>query len=46
MYRYEEGDVSAIGIGHSTDITKLKISPDQSRVISVSAEGAIFSWKL
>ncbi len=46
VYRYEEGDVQAIGMGHSTDITKLKIAPDQKHVVSVSAEGAIFTWKM
>ncbi|KAI9207349.1 quinon protein alcohol dehydrogenase-like superfamily [Polychytrium aggregatum] len=45
MYRYEEGDVVFVGVGHSTDITKVKISPDHRCVVSVSAEGAVFSWK-
>ncbi|KAI8850812.1 quinon protein alcohol dehydrogenase-like superfamily [Chytridium lagenaria] len=44
IYRYEEGDVAFIGIGHSTDIMKVKISPDQRHVVSVSADGAIFRW--
>ncbi|RKO90186.1 WD40-repeat-containing domain protein, partial [Blyttiomyces helicus] len=46
VYQYEEGDVVFVGIGHSTDIMKVKISPDQRHVVSVSAEGAIFSWSL
>ncbi|KAJ3331476.1 Cilia- and flagella-associated protein 52 [Blyttiomyces sp. JEL0837] len=44
VYRYEEGDVAYVGIGHSTDIMKVKISPDQRHIVSVSADGAIFSW--
>ncbi|KAJ3195774.1 Cilia- and flagella-associated protein 52 [Irineochytrium annulatum] len=44
VYRYEEGDVACVGIGHSTDIMKVKVSPDQKHVVSVSADGAIFSW--
>ncbi|KAI9317353.1 quinon protein alcohol dehydrogenase-like superfamily [Zopfochytrium polystomum] len=44
VYRYEEGDVAYVGIGHSTDIMKVKISPDHKHIISVSADGAIFSW--
>jgi WD40 repeat protein len=44
VYRYEEGDVAYVGVGHSTDIMKVKISPDGRHIISVSTEGAIFSW--
>ncbi|KAL2918632.1 hypothetical protein HK105_202033 [Polyrhizophydium stewartii] len=46
VYRYEEGDVAFVGVGHSTDIMKVKISPNGSHIVSVSAEGAIFSWVL
>ncbi|KAH6566090.1 hypothetical protein BASA62_006931 [Batrachochytrium salamandrivorans] len=46
VYRYEEGDVAFVGAGHSTDITKIRIAPNGSYVVSVSAEGAIFSWLL
>ncbi|KAI8622104.1 WD40-repeat-containing domain protein [Chytriomyces sp. MP71] len=46
VYRYEEGDVAYIGIGHSTDIMKVKISPDQKNIVSVSADGAILRWVL
>ncbi|EGF78625.1 hypothetical protein BATDEDRAFT_26475 [Batrachochytrium dendrobatidis JAM81] len=46
VYRYEEGDVAFVGVGHSTDITKVKISPNGSYVVSVSAEGAVFCWAL
>jgi WD40 repeat protein len=45
VFRYEEGDVVATGAGHSTDITKVKISPDQKSIVSVSGEGAIFIWR-
>ncbi|KAJ3300742.1 Cilia- and flagella-associated protein 52 [Borealophlyctis nickersoniae] len=44
VYRYEEGDVAYVGIGHSTDIMKVKISPDEKHIVSVSAEGAVFTW--
>jgi len=33
-----------IGLGHSAPITGVKISPDESHVISVSADGAILRW--
>ncbi len=45
FYRYEEGDVVSTGKGHSTEITKLRLSPDQKTVVSVSVDGAIFIWK-
>lgn len=46
VFRYEEGDVAYVGFGHSTDITKVRISPDGKKVVTVSAEGAIFIWNL
>ncbi|KAI8827083.1 WD40-repeat-containing domain protein [Fimicolochytrium jonesii] len=45
VYLYEEGSIAFVGVGHSTDITKVKISPDQRKIVTVSADGAIFSWK-
>lgn len=44
IYRYEEGSVAFVGVGHSTDITNIKLSPDQRHLVSVSADGAIFMW--
>ncbi|KAJ3019711.1 Cilia- and flagella-associated protein 52 [Thoreauomyces humboldtii] len=44
IYLYEEGSVAFVGVGHSTDITKVKISPDQKHIVTVSADGAIFTW--
>ncbi|KAJ3057178.1 Cilia- and flagella-associated protein 52 [Rhizophlyctis rosea] len=44
VYRYEEGDVIFVGMGHSTDIMKVKISPNQKHIVSVSADGAVFTW--
>jgi WD40 repeat protein len=46
VYRYEEGDLAYVGLGHSTDITKVRISPDGRKVVSVSSEGAIFQWNI
>lgn len=45
VYEYEEGDVIFTGIGHSTDIIQVRISPDQKSIVSSDASGAIFSWK-
>ncbi|KAI8902331.1 quinon protein alcohol dehydrogenase-like superfamily [Globomyces pollinis-pini] len=44
VYKYEEGELGYVGLGHSTDITKVRISPDGKQIVSVSAEGAIFQW--
>lgn len=35
-----------IGTGHSTDITKVRISPNNAQVVTVSADGAIFQWDM
>jgi WD40 repeat protein len=45
LYRYEEGDVTHVGVGHSTDILKVRISPDQKTIVSVSSDGAVFQWE-
>ncbi|KAL6618439.1 WD40 repeat-like protein [Neocallimastix californiae] len=45
VYRYEEGDSVYIGVGHSTEITKVIMSPDQQNIVSISAEGAIYIWE-
>ncbi len=46
LYRYEEGDIIAVGIGHSSDISKVSIAPDNARIVTVSAAGAIFQWEM
>ena len=44
LWDYDEGICHYQGIGHSGDITKISISPDQKTVVSVGTEGAIFMW--
>ncbi|TPX43498.1 hypothetical protein SeMB42_g04690 [Synchytrium endobioticum] len=46
VYKYEEGDVAAVGVGHSTDVTKVRVAPNGKYMVSVSAEGAVMSWDL
>eukprot|EP00003_Mantamonas_plastica_P005725 TRINITY_DN1466_c0_g1_i16.p1 TRINITY_DN1466_c0_g1~~TRINITY_DN1466_c0_g1_i16.p1 ORF type:complete len:627 (+),score=198.02 TRINITY_DN1466_c0_g1_i16:1598-3478(+) len=46
LYNYDEGECLAVGVGHSGEITKVRITPDQSRIVSVSSEGAIFLWDI
>eukprot|EP00051_Salpingoeca_urceolata_P031661 m.12474 g.12474 ORF g.12474 m.12474 type:complete len:611 (-) comp4265_c0_seq1:143-1975(-) len=41
---YNEAETTHIGIGHSGDVTKLRISSDQRVLVSTSTDGAIFVW--
>uniref|UniRef100_A0A8C9L8A0 Cilia- and flagella-associated protein 52 n=1 Tax=Pavo cristatus TaxID=9049 RepID=A0A8C9L8A0_PAVCR len=45
MWDYNEGTVTHIGVGHSGNITRLKICPGNKYIVSVSADGAILLWK-
>ena len=44
LWNYDEGSVTHVGVGHSSTITKVKVSPDGRRVVSVGEEGAIMLW--
>ena len=46
VWDYDEGIPCAEGIGHSGRVQRLKISPDQSRIVSVGSEGGIFIWTM
>ena len=46
VWHYDDGISTAIGSGHSGKITAVKISPDQSTIVSVGEEGAIFLWEM
>ena len=46
VYRYSEGDCVFTGVGHSTAVASLKISPDMKTVVSVGTDGAILCWKM
>ncbi|CAD7955187.1 unnamed protein product [Amoebophrya sp. A25] len=45
LWDYDLGMASHVGIGHSGTINGVAVAPDQSFVVSVGAEGAIFIWK-
>jgi len=45
FFSYDEGDLLAVGKGHSGPIRAIRISPDQQQVVSVGQEGAIFLWR-
>ena len=34
-----------MGVGHSGEVTAVKISPDGKTIVSVSADGAILRWR-
>ncbi len=46
VWRYSEGDVTHVGLGHSSPITRQRLSPDQKMVVTVSEDGGIFLWDL
>ena len=46
VWDYDAGKMLASGQGHSSGITQMKISPDQSKIVSVGSEGAILIWNL
>lgn len=46
LWDYDEGVCKYIGVGHSGTITSAKIAPDQTFMVSVGSEGAIFLWKM
>ncbi|KAL3317686.1 Cilia- and flagella-associated protein 52 [Cichlidogyrus casuarinus] len=46
VWNYSDGDVTAIGIGHSSAITRVKIAPDQKFIVSVCEDGGIFIWDM
>ncbi|NXV44720.1 CFA52 protein, partial [Uria aalge] len=45
LWNYDEGAVTHVGVGHSGNITRLKICPEKKYIVSVSADGAILLWK-
>lgn len=46
VWKYNEGEVTHIGLGHTSPVTRLRISPDQRQVVTVSEDGAIYIWKM
>jgi cilia- and flagella-associated protein 52 len=44
LWDYDEGISYYAGLGHSGNITRIAISPDQRTIVSVGTEGAIFCW--
>ncbi|XP_003340387.1 cilia- and flagella-associated protein 52 isoform X1 [Monodelphis domestica] len=45
VWNYSDGEVTHVGVGHSGNIIRMKISPNNEHIVSVSADGAILRWK-
>jgi len=46
VWKYEEGEVTHVGMGHAGIITQARFSPDGRYIVSVSSDGAMFRWKV
>jgi WD40 repeat protein len=46
VWLYDEGINTHVGAGHSGGISRLRISPDQKRIVSVGLEGGVFVWSM
>merc|ERR1712093_937378 len=44
LWDYDEGLCKFVGVGHSGTIACCAMSPDQSTIVSVGQDGAIFIW--
>lgn len=45
LWDYDEGINYFKGIGHSGEVTKIAISPNQKFIVTAGSEGAIFIWE-
>ncbi|XP_071443263.1 cilia- and flagella-associated protein 52 [Hetaerina americana] len=45
VWKYNEGTVTHVGLGHAGVVTAARVSPDGKYLVSVSSEGAIFIWR-
>lgn len=46
LWKYQEGITTHIGVGHSAVITGIRFSPDGKYIVSTSAAGSVFMWKV
>ncbi|CAH8664233.1 unnamed protein product [Schistosoma rodhaini] len=46
VWKYNEGEITHVGLGHTSPITRLRISPDQKSIVTVSEDGAIYIWEM
>lgn len=45
VWKYDEGEPTHIGVGHSASITQAKICPNNLYILSVSTDGAVLRWR-
>lgn len=45
IWEYDLASLKWVGLGHSTSITKLAISPNQELIVSVAEDGSIFMFE-
>lgn len=45
LWKYREGITTHVGVGHAGVITSVRFSPDKQKIVSASADGAIFIWR-
>ncbi len=46
VWKYNEGEVLAIGFGHGGEVKRAKICPNNRTIVSVGDDGSILRWKL
>mmetsp|Transcript_27035 Transcript_27035/g.71192 ORF Transcript_27035/g.71192 Transcript_27035/m.71192 type:complete len:300 (-) Transcript_27035:10-909(-) len=46
LWHYDQGQCVAVGVGHSGEVCKVAVSPDQRTMVSVGEEGAILLWNM
>lgn len=46
VWKYNEGEVVAVGFGHGGEVKKVRICPNNKAIISVGDDGSILRWKL
>jgi WD40 repeat protein len=46
VWRYNEGEVLAVGTGHGSEVKKVRICPNNKKIISVGDDGSILRWRL
>ena len=46
VWKYNEGEVIAVGFGHGGEAKRVKICPNNRNIISVGDDGSILRWRL
>ncbi|CAG9462289.1 unnamed protein product [Pedinophyceae sp. YPF-701] len=46
VWGYDDGLCHNRGLGHSGEVSRVLVSPDRTRIVSVGTEGGIFIWEV